>query len=162
MSLTEDLRHYDDGDEMIAVNASLTDEQFREVEALLGYPPNWLGRHKGWSNSYAFGPDRPGRAARTLEYLRDRGIPHSYQSEVHWTSTAVRAKYAPAGAIVRPAGDNSGSEYVRCRNITSLMRWEQPIPGSEEWRVEIVGQLPEGENMTEREKREVEEARDGR
>lgn len=68
-----------------------------------------------------------------------------------------RAKDLPAGAVVRTMGTES--EYVRCTNIDSLMRWEQPIPGSGEWMVEYVDQLPRGERMTEREKREVEEAK---
>lgn len=67
----------------------------------------------------------------------------------------IRAKEAPAGAVVRTA---SGAEYVKCSRGDCVMRWEQPIPGSGDWLVEVVDQLPEGERMTEREKREVEEA----
>jgi len=67
-----------------------------------------------------------------------------------------RAGDLPARSVVRTT---TGTEYVRCNRISSLMRWEQPIPGSEEWLVTYVGRLPEGETMTEREKREVEEAR---
>jgi hypothetical protein len=67
------------------------------------------------------------------------------------------ARDLPAGAIAQ-AG-TSTTEYVKCSNIDSLMRWEQPIPGSGEWLVRYVGQLPGGERMTDTEKREVEAAR---
>lgn len=66
-----------------------------------------------------------------------------------------RAGDLPAGSVV---STSTGAEYVRCRNIPSLMRWEQPIPGSEDWTVTYIKRLPEGEWMTEREKREVKEA----
>jgi hypothetical protein len=84
MSLHDDLLAYDASEETICVAAKLTDEQFREIERLLGYEPNWLGRHKGWSESYVFTPERSGRAERTLDYLRKLGIPHSYTLESHW------------------------------------------------------------------------------
>ena len=67
-----------------------------------------------------------------------------------------RARELPPLSVVTTP---SGTEYVRCARIDSLMRWEQPIPGSEDWLVTYVGPLPEGERMTEREKREVEAAR---
>ena len=67
-----------------------------------------------------------------------------------------RAGDLPPRSIVRAFGD---AEYVRCTRIDSLMRWQQPIPGSEDWLVEYVGRLPDGEELTEREKREVAEAR---
>lgn len=67
-----------------------------------------------------------------------------------------RAGDLPAGSVV---STSTGREYVRCQNIASVMRWEQPIPGSEDWTVTYVGQLPAGEWMTAGEKREVEEAR---
>jgi hypothetical protein len=66
--------------------------------------------------------------------------------------TRYRARHLPPGAVVTMFTD---AEYVRCSRIDSLMRWEQPIPGSGEWMVDYVGQLPAGERMTAREKREV-------
>lgn len=66
-----------------------------------------------------------------------------------------RAGDLPPLSIVRSFGD---SEYVRCERIDSLMRWEQPIPGSEGWQVVYVGHLASG-RMTDREKREVRAAR---
>lgn len=66
-----------------------------------------------------------------------------------------RAKHLPPGSVVQAFG----SEYVRCTRIDSLMRWEQPIPGSGDWGVTYLYALPDGERMTEREKREVDEAR---
>jgi hypothetical protein len=67
-----------------------------------------------------------------------------------------RARELPPLSVVSTGG---GTEYVRCARIDSLMRWEQPIPGSGDWLVTYVGPLPEGERMTEREKREVTAAR---
>lgn len=63
-----------------------------------------------------------------------------------------RAKDLPPGAVARTT---TATEYVKCARIDSLMRWEQPIPGSGEWLVVYVGRLREGEWMTEREHREV-------
>lgn len=64
----------------------------------------------------------------------------------------IQARLAPPGAIVRTS---TGTEYVRCRRIKSVMRWGQPIPGSGDWLVEVIGQLPPGEDLTDREKAEV-------
>jgi hypothetical protein len=54
-----------------------------------------------------------------------------------------RAGDLPPRSVVRHAlTDGSGPwgpEYVRCERIPSVMRWEQPIPGSENWRVVYVG-----------------------
>jgi hypothetical protein len=67
-----------------------------------------------------------------------------------------RAGDLPPLSIVRMS---TGTEYVRCERIPSLMRWEQPIPGSEHWLGVYVGTLPPGRRMTDRETREVETAR---
>jgi hypothetical protein len=67
-----------------------------------------------------------------------------------------RAKDLPPRSVVTTS---TGSEYVRCNRIDSVQRWGQPIPGSGAWLVKYVGELPEGEELTDREKREVEEAR---
>lgn len=72
------------------------------------------------------------------------------------TGEFVKASTLPPGAIVRAS---TGAEYVRCQNIPSLMRWGQPIPDSENWLVEQIGQLSEGEDLTNREKAEVEAVR---
>lgn len=66
---------------------TFTDEQFREIEGVLGYPPLWLGRHKGWSGSYSFAP-RPGHAERTLAWLRERQFRHTYTVERAWLDGA--------------------------------------------------------------------------
>jgi hypothetical protein len=67
-----------------------------------------------------------------------------------------RARDLPPRSVVVTS---TGTEYVRCTRIDSVMRWGQPIPGSGEWLVRYAYTLPEGEDMTEREKREVEAAR---
>ena len=63
-----------------------------------------------------------------------------------------RARDLPPRSVVSTSTE---AEYVRCERIRSLMRWEQPIPGSGDWLVTYLYRLPEGERMTEREKREV-------
>lgn len=53
-----------------------------------------------------------------------------------------RAADLPPDSVVRTL---TGALYVRCHNITSLQRWRQPIPGSEHWRVEYLGEAIEVE-----------------
>lgn len=69
-----------------------------------------------------------------------------------------RAGDLPARSVV---ATSTGAEYVRCTRIDSLMLWEQPIPGSEDWTVFYRYQLPEGARMTAREWSEVVGARLG-
>ncbi len=67
--------------------------------------------------------------------------------------TPYRAGDLPAESVVNAWGS---TEYVIGR--TGLcMRWEQPIPGSDDWRVRYAGRLGEG-RMTPRERAEVDVA----
>lgn len=52
----------------------------------------------------------------------------------HSCEPMYRAGDLPAGTIVRATW---GAEYERCQNIPSVMRWGQPIPGSEDWMVAL-------------------------
>ncbi len=75
-----------------------------------------------------------------------------------------RAGQLPAGSVVR----SGSTEYVVGASGL-LMRWEQPIPGSESWTVTYVGRLPghgqreppgdAGRWMTPRERAEVDQTR---
>lgn len=61
----------------------------------------------------------------------------------------------PSGSVVSASTE---TQYVVGRS-GCCMRWEQPIPGSESWRVRYEGRLPHGVWMTPRERAEVDEAR---
>ena len=63
------------------------------------------------------------------------------------------ARDLPSGSVV---GTSTGTQYVIGRS-RCCMRWEQPIPGSETWRVRYEGRLPQGVWMTPRERAEVDE-----
>lgn len=69
-----------------------------------------------------------------------------------------RARDLPSGSVVRHGAIPGATEYVIGRTRL-CMRWEQPIPGSDEWLVVYVGRLAPGEWMTPRERAEVDEAR---
>jgi hypothetical protein len=66
---------------------------------------------------------------------------------------SYRAGDLPAGSVVKA----SLAEYVIGRSGL-CMRWEQPIPGSDDWQVTYAGRLAVGVWLTHRERAEVDEA----
>jgi hypothetical protein len=60
----------------------------------------------------------------------------------------------PPGSVVA----SGGTEYVIGQSGL-CMRWEQPIPLSDQWRVTYAGRLADGEWMTPRERAEVDDCR---
>jgi hypothetical protein len=68
-----------------------------------------------------------------------------------------RACDLPPGAVVVTT---TTTEYV-IGYTGCCMRWEQPIPGSEDWRVTYAGRLDDegSDRMTPRERAEVDDAR---
>jgi hypothetical protein len=67
-----------------------------------------------------------------------------------------QAGHLPAGSVVTTS---TRAEYVIGRSGL-CMKWEQPIPLSDTWRVTYAGRLPYGIWMTHRERAEVDEARE--
>jgi hypothetical protein len=66
-----------------------------------------------------------------------------------------RAGDLPPGSVVQIG--TCERQYVIAR--TGLcMKWSQPIPGSDTWTVTYVGRLAEGDDLTPRERAEVDEA----
>lgn len=71
--------------EEVSVHAKLTARQFRRVERLLGYPENWLGRHKSYATSYFFEPLTPFSGRTVCAYLRQIGVVHEHRVTRSWT-----------------------------------------------------------------------------
>lgn len=89
----------------------------------------------------------------TVEVARPDDAPNEERTMPKLGET-YRAGDLPPGSVVRSTGS---TEYVIGRSRVP-MRWEQPIPGAEDWRVTYTGRLAEGEWMTPRERAEVDEA----
>lgn len=68
-----------------------------------------------------------------------------------------RAGDLPAGSVVKAWSARCRTEYVIGRSGL-CMRWEQPIPGSDDWQVAYTGRLAVGEWLTHRERAEIDEA----
>lgn len=61
----------------------VTEQQFREIERLLGHPPFWLGRYKTGRNC-CFDPATQAIGDGVCVYLRERGLAHSREIDRRW------------------------------------------------------------------------------
>jgi hypothetical protein len=95
-----------------------------------------------------------GLGAKTMALLAERDAPPRAGTVTPKLGQDYHATTLPPGSVVTLAG---GIEYVIGRS-GMCMRWEQPVPGSQDWTVTYAGRLPEDVWMTHRERAEVDEA----
>jgi hypothetical protein len=72
---------YEVTERCVEVLAALTEPQFRRIGVILGEP---LGRFKGWSEHFTFGPDSDAKSAELCAYLRSLPVPHTEEVTRRW------------------------------------------------------------------------------
>ncbi len=72
---------YEYAGETIEVTQTITEVQFRHVEAILSREPS---RSKAWAERFVFEPFGPREAERLRSYLRDESIAHTTERLETW------------------------------------------------------------------------------
>jgi hypothetical protein len=77
---------YNDAGHTVEITQTLTETQFREIEGILGRPPE---RFKEWAERFVFDPPTNAHGSRLRSYLRNHRIAHGYEKRFAWVAASL-------------------------------------------------------------------------